>query len=59
MNNCDEMTNYHDKLIKMLNVQSKVCNINKHCAENQECTIDDKDKVQEGPEIVGEAAAAA
>ena len=34
-------------------------NINKHRSENQECTIDDKDKVQEGPEIVGEAAAGA
>jgi len=58
MDTCGEMKDHHENLMKMLNVQSKVRNINEHRAQNEETVIKQKENIQEGPEIVGEAASA-
>ena len=50
-----EMISHHDKLMKMLNAQSKVCNINEHRFENEENVTEEP---VESPVITGEAVAA-
>ena len=50
-----EMINHHDNLMKMLNAQSKVRNINEHHFENEENVIEEP---EESPVITGEAVAA-
>ena len=47
-----EMINHCDNLMKILDVQSKVCNINEHRFENEE------NVTEESPVITGEAVAA-
>lgn len=42
----------------MLNAQVKVKEINKHCSEHKEIPIENKENQQDGPQIMGEAAAA-
>lgn len=53
-----EMNNHHDNLLKMLNAQSKVHSTNQYHAKIKETVIEKKESVQEGPEILAEAASA-
>ena len=49
------MINHHDNLMKMLNAQSKVRNINEHRFENEENVTEEP---EESPVITGESVAA-
>ena len=53
-----EVKEHHESLTKMLNAQSKIRKINEHRAQNEEIVTEQKEDIQEGPKIVGEAALA-